>query len=283
MLRSKLMRFSASLALAALLGTVAMPAMAFAGTVRLAGSTSVQPLAQLWAAAYNKAHPGTRVTVVGGGSGAGFTAAKNGSAELGMSSKTQADSDSNALLTPIARDAVAVIVNPKNNVQVLTPDYIKGIYTGKYKTWKQIGAKSKNGFNANHAIVLAGRTGASGTYDYFKSVLLGGSKQSSRTKAYASNGMVRSAVARDKYAIGYISLAYINKSVRGIRIAPAKGKAAVAPTQKLARAGKYKYVRYLYFVNYAAHPRNAETQAFVNYCLSSAGQKIAAAENLPVR
>ena len=95
--------------------------------------------------------------------------------------------------------------------------------------------------------------------------------------------MVRSAVARDPYGVGYLSLAYINKTVRGIRIAPAKGKAAVAPTQACARSGKYKYVRYLYFVNYAAHPRSAEAQAFLNYCLSSAGQKIATSEDLPLR
>jgi phosphate transport system substrate-binding protein len=283
MIRNRFKRISAAIALVAMLATAAAPASAYAGTVRLVGSTSLQPLAQLWATAYHKAHPGTKVTVAGGGSGAGFTAAKNGSAELGMSSKTKADSDSNAQLTPVARDAVAVIVNPKTNVQVLTPDYIKGIFTGKYKTWKQIGGKSSKNFNANHAIVLVGRTGASGTYDYFKTALLGGSKQSSKTKQYASNGMVRSAVARDPYAIGYISLAYINSSVRGIRIAPAAGKSAVAPTQANARAGKYKYVRYLYFVNYSAHPRSSETQAFVNYCLSSAGQKIAAKENLPVR
>lgn len=283
MLRTALKRFSAAVALAAMIGTAVAPAAAYAGTIRLVGSTSLQPLAQTWATAYHKAHPGTKVTVAGGGSGAGFTAAKNGSAELGMSSKTKADSDKNAQLTPVARDAVAVVVNPKTNVQVLTPDYIKGIYTGKYKTWKQIGGKSSKTFNANHAIVLVGRTGASGTYDYFKSTLLGGSKQSSKTKQYASNGMVRSAVARDKYAIGYMSLGYINKSVRGIRIAPAKGKSAVAPTQANARSGKYKYVRYLYFVNYSAHPRSAETQAFVNYCLSSAGQKYASKEYLPVR
>jgi phosphate transport system substrate-binding protein len=282
MLRTKLMKFSATLALAAMLANVASPAVAFAGTVRLVGSTSVQPLAQLWASAYHKAHPGTNVTVAGGGSGAGFTAAKNGSADLGMSSKTKADSDTNAQLTPVARDAVAVIINPKSNVKVLTIQQIQGIFTGKYKTWKQVGGKTHGKFNANHAIDLVGRTGASGTYDYFKSVMLGGKSQSSKTKAYASNGMVRSAVGRDQYAIGYISLAYINSSVRGIKIAPATGKASVAPTQALARSGKYLYVRYLYFVNYAAHPRSAEAQAFLNYCLSSSGQKLATSENLPL-
>jgi phosphate transport system substrate-binding protein len=285
MIRTKFLRAASAVALVAMLSSVAAPSLAMAGTVRLAGSTSLQPLAQLWATAYHKAHPGTSVTVAAGGSGAGFSSAKAGSVNFGMSSKTKADSDSAAQLTPVARDAVGVIVNPKNNVQVLTPAYIKGIYTGKYKTWAQVGGKSRAGFNANHAIVLDGRTGASGTYDYFKTALLGGTNQSSKTKQYASNGMVRSAVARDPYGIGYVSIAYINKTVKGIRIAPAAGKAAVAPTQALARSGKYPYVRYLYFVNYASHPVAAGSEAdlFRKYCLSSAGQKIAAAENLPVR
>jgi len=281
MLRNKLMRVGTTLALAAMIGT-AVPASAMASTVKLAGSTSLQPLAQLWATAFHKANPSISVSVAGGGSGAGFSAAKSGSVDIGMSSKTVADSDSAAQLTPVARDAVAVIVNPKNNVRVLTPDIIKGIYTGKYKTWKSVGGKTHGKFNANHAIVLDGRTGASGTYDYFKTSILGGTSQSKKTKTYASNGMVRSAVSRDPYGIGYLSLAYINKSVMGIAIAPAAGKKGIAPTKSNSLSGKYPYVRYLYFVNYAAHARSSAAQAFVNYCLSSKGQKIAASEDLPL-
>jgi phosphate transport system substrate-binding protein len=93
---------------------------------------------------------------------------------------------------------------------------------------------------------------------------------------YASNGMVRSAVARDPYAIGYVGMAFVNRTVAGIRIDKK------APTKYNALHGIYPHVRYLYFVNYAAHPMNAEAQAFVNYTRSSAGQKIAAKEYLPL-
>ena len=275
MLRPKLMRATAAIAAAAILTTFAAPAMAFAGTVKLAGSTSLQPLAQQWAVAYHRAHPGTSVVVAGGGSGAGFTAAQTGSADIGMSSKSAADSDANAQLTAVARDAVAIVVNPKCNVRSLTQAQVRGIFTGQYKTWKQVGGKSKKGFNANHAIDLAGRTGSSGTYDFFKTSVLLGVRQSARTRQYATSGMVRSAVARDAYGIGYVSFAYINRTIIGVGIAPASGKKSIGPSAKNVRAGTYPWWRYLYFVNYPAHSRSAEANAFLAYCLSSAGQKIA--------
>ena len=283
MLRTKIMRATAAVTLAVLMSATAAPAIAMAGTVKLAGSTSLQPLAQQWAVAYHRAYPGTNVVVAGGGSGAGFTSAGNGSVDIGMSSKTAADSDKSAQLTAVARDAVGVIVNPKTNIRSLTADQIKGIFTGKYTTWKSIGGKSKKGFNANHAIVLAGRTGASGTYDFFKTAFLASGRQSARTKMYASSGMVRAAVARDPYAIGYVSMAYINRSVIGVGIAPSRGAKSIGPTAKNARAGRYPYSRYLYFVNYGGHPLGAEARDFTAWCLSSAGQRIANVEYLSLR
>ena len=268
MIRSKLMRAAATVALLAVTATVATPALAVAGTVRLAGSTTVQPLAQAWANAYHTAHPGTSVVVAGGGSGAGFKAAKAGTA-IGMSSRAKTASDGDAVMTPIARDALAIVVNPNNPVRNLTPEQVRGIYTGKYTKWSQVGAKKTKKFNPKKAIVLAGRTGSSGTYEYFKADVLGGTRQSKRTKGYASNGMVRSKVAADKYAVGYVGMAFINKKVRSVRINN------VSPTKANALAGTYPWVRELYFVNYPAFPVTGEAKSFVDFCLSPAGQAIA--------
>jgi phosphate transport system substrate-binding protein len=282
MIRSKIMRLAATAALVAITATVSTPAMAMAGTVRLSGSTTVQPLAQAWANAYHATHSGTSVTVAGGGSGAGFTDASKGVVNFGMSSRVKAASDENkngagaVIMTPVARDAMAIIVNPNNNVRSLTAAQVKGIYTGQYKTWKQVGGKTSKKFNAKKAIVLAGRTGSSGTYEYFKADVLGGTRQSKRTKGYASNGMVRSKVASDKYAIGYVGMAFINSKVRAVRID------TVSPTKANALAGRYRWVRDLYFVNYAKYPVNAEAQSFLNFCLSPTGQAIAGKTFLPL-
>jgi phosphate transport system substrate-binding protein len=275
MIRSKIMRAAATAALIAVTSTVAMPAMAMAGTVRLSGSTTVQPLAQAWANAFHSSHPGTTVSVSGGGSGTGFKDAAKG-VSIGMSSRVKTASDGAAIMTPVARDAVAIVVNPNNNVRSLTAAQVKGIYTGQYTTWKQVGGKTSKKFNAKKAIVLAGRTGSSGTYEYFKADVLGGTRQSKRTKGYASNGMVRSKVASDKYAIGYVGMAFINKKVAAVRID------TVAPTKANALAGRYRWVRELYFVNYPAYPITGEAKTFVDWCLSPAGQAIAGKTFLPL-
>ncbi len=263
------MRVARGLALVAAVAALAVPQAALASTtVKLAGSTTVQPIAQKWASAYHKLHSSVSLVVAGGGSGAGFTNVDKGMVDIGMSSrdpKPAPSSEANLKTYVVARDAVAVIVNPNNKVRKLTPVQVNDIYTGKITNWKQVGG-------ANKAIVLCGRTGASGTYEFFKERFLNNKRQSSRTKAYASNGMVRSAVARNKYAVGYVSLAYINKSVRGVSIN------GVAPTKANAAAGKYPYVRPLYFLTKGA--ATGETKKFIDWCMSSAGQKIATTEFL---
>lgn len=276
MLRYTSQRVAAFIATGALIASVAAPAIAMAGTIHIDGSTSLQPLAQQWATAYHSSHSGTSIVVAGGGSGVGVSDAGAGKVDIGMSSQLlSAINQSLVTPVPVARDCVAVVVNPKNNVHSLTAAQVYAIYRGTVKTWKQVGGKSHKGFNANHAIDLNGRTGASGTYQFFRTEFLNGLAQSSKTRAYASTGMVRAAVARDAYGIGYISMAYINHTVKGTGIAAKKGAKTVMPTAANVRNGSYPYWRYLYFLRKAGTSWSSETQAFVNWCLGSAGQKIA--------
>ena len=262
----KLNRFGSLLMASALVASLVAPQAAMATTnIKLDGSTTVQPLAQQWAAAYHKKHSSVNVIVAGGGSSVGFSDVTNGHVDIGMTSREPKDTETGFTKYRIARDAVCVAVNPKNSVKKLTPAQIKGIFTGTITNWKSVGGP-------NATIVLCGRTGASGTYSYFKEVFLNGGKQSSRTKQYASNGMVRSGVARTKYAIGYMSVAYLNPTVRGISINN------VAPTKANAASGKYPYVRPLYFLTKGTVP--TAVKAFINWCTSSAGQIIAMKEYL---
>jgi len=260
-------RFSSLLMACFLVVALLVPQAAMAATtIKISGSTTVQPLAQQWAAAYHKLHSDVTVIVAGGGSGVGFTDVRDGKVDIGMSSREpNAGWESSLTKTRVARDAVCVAVNPKNPVKNLTKAQIKSIFTGQITNWKQVGGP-------NAGIVLCGRTGASGTYAYFKETFLGGSRQSARTKQYASNGMVRSAVARTKYAIGYVSVAYVNSTVRGVVTD------GVAPTEANAAAGRYPYVRPLYFLTNG--PATGASKAFIAWCISKAGQNIAAKEYL---
>jgi phosphate transport system substrate-binding protein len=179
---------------------------------------------------------------------------------------------------------------------------VQKIFRGQITNWKQV-----NSHLPSHAIDLVGRTGSSGTYTYFKQMFLtsltdqgqipgvGGApsgtsyKQSSRTRTYASNGIVRSSVIADKYAIGYLSDAYVTKDVKVLNLpAPAyyydsdytmHSTAAslvgkwIVPSTTTALNGTYKYVRPLYYVTVGTPAGNAKT--FIDWCLSSAGQAYA--------
>jgi phosphate transport system substrate-binding protein len=262
----KLNRIGSLLMVCALAAAIFAPQAAMAASIKMSGSTTVQPLAQQFAAAYHKKNPSVVLTVAGGGSSVGFTDVLNGNVAIGMSSREpKAGSESTLKKYRVAKDGLAIVVNPGNPVRKLTKAQIKGIYTGTIKNWKQVGGP-------NATIIPMGRTGASGTYSYFKETLLDGSKQTSRTKQYASNGMVRSGVARTKYGVGYVSVAIVNSSVRAVSVG------GVAPTKSNCSSGKYPYVRPLYFLTKGTP--SATVKAFISWCTGSSGQIIAMKEYL---
>lgn len=250
----------------AMVAAMVVPAFAGATTLKLSGSTTVYPVAQLLATAYKKA-TGTGVTVTGGGSSVGVKDALAGRVDVGMSSRDLKDSEkaSGAVGTVFAKDALTIVVNSKNPVKNLTEAQVRAIYRGEITNWKQVGGQ-------NRRIVLTGRTAASGTYEFFKEAFLLGKRQSSKTRAYASNGMVRSAVKANKGAIGYVSMAYVDKRVKAVKVG------GVTATKANAASGAYKYVRPLYWVTKGA-PSGA-AKSFIDWTKGSAGQKIVKKEFL---
>jgi len=272
---------SAKLRIVAMVATIAMVAAvtpAFAATtLHIDGSTTLQPLAQTWASAY-KAKYGWAITVAGGGSGKGVTDAEAGVVDIGMSSAVKTSSTpSDLVFTPVARDALIIVVNPKNAFYKITQAQVKKIFSGQITNWHQLSSSYPS-----HSIDLVGRTGSSGTYSYFKSAMMSGSKQSSRTRTLASNGMVRSAVAGDRYAIGYLAMAYKNSSVKALNMPHVPGATAgfVVPTKNTALNGSYPYVRDLFFITRGAPAGNART--FINWCLSATGQSYTHSDYLPL-
>lgn len=294
MKRSTRIRIAAAIATVAMVVTAATPA--FALTLKISGSTTVFPLASKWAAVYKASHPGSSITVVGGGSGKGISDVKAGTVSIGMSSRMKQASDgSSVVFTPIARDALTIVVNSKfykkypAYIYRLTAMQVQQIFRGQITNWKQV-----NSHLPSHAIDLVGRTGSSGTYTYFKQMfltngtsqgLIGSTsyKQSARTRTYASNGIVRSTVASDMYAIGYLSEAYVDSTVHALNMqtpahyydldyqvhdTPASQVGHwVVPSTTSAANGSYKYVRPLYFVTVGAPSGDAKT--FIDWCLSS--------------
>lgn len=239
------------------------------GTLKISGSTSVQPLAQDLVAAFKKKNPGVNITVAGGGSSVGIKDAAEGKVNIGNSSRYLKPEEA-AKLTPnvIANDAVVIVVNPANPVKALTSEQVKKIFKGEIVNWKDLGGE-------NAPIILNIRDAASGTGEYFIEHFLGkGNHPAATAKTHASNGLVRQAVSSNKNAIGYLSLGFVDKSVK----APTLD--GIVPSEPNAKNGTYKVVRP--FIMATNGKPQGLTKVFIDFVLSPAGQKIVAQEYIPV-
>lgn len=239
------------------------------GSLKISGSTSVQPLAQDLADTFMKKNPNVQITITGGGSGVGIKDATEGKVNIGNSSRyLKPEEAKNLVPYVIANDAVVVVVNPENPVKALTTEQVKKIFTGEIVNWKDLGG-------ADAPIILNARDAASGTGEYFIEHFLGkGGKLAATAKAHASNGLVRQAVASNKNAIGYLSLGYVDKTVK----APTLD--GIVPSEANAKAGTYKVVRP--FIMATKGDATGMSKLFIEWIQSPAGQKIVAKEYLPV-
>jgi len=235
--------------------------------LQLAGSTTVQPHAEALAKAFQANNSSVQVFVQGGGSSAGVTAVGTGTADIGMSSanlsKSQLSQYPNLKVVPIAVDGIAIIVNPKNPINNLTLSQTRDIFTGNVTNWNQVGGSDAK-------INVVNREEGSGTRDGIQKIVLKGGNFSSGGITQSSTGAVRSYVAGDPNAIGYISFAEVDNSVKALSID------GVAPTYATIANGTYPIQRDLLFVTNGDPSGNAK--AFIDFTLSPAGQAILKAD-----
>ncbi len=238
------------------------------GKLQLAGSTSIQPHAEVLAKAFQQNNSGTQVYVQGGGSSAGIQAVGRGTAEIGMSSRVVKASDLSAYpdLKPvaIAVDGIAIIVNPKNPVSNLTMNQTRDIFTGNITNWKQVGG-------SDATINVINREEGSGTRDGIQTIVLKGGNFSGGV-VQSSTGAVRTAVSQDTNAIGYISSAEVDSSVKAVSID------GTAPTYDNIANRSYKIQRDFYFIT-KGEPTGLAKQ-FLDFTLGSGGQALLKADGL---
>ncbi|MDD7593058.1 MAG: substrate-binding domain-containing protein [Peptoniphilaceae bacterium] len=110
------------------------------GTIRVQGSTSVDPYMQKIEEAYKAIHTGVKFDHTANGSGAGIQAAIDDNADIGMASREvkQEELDQGLTAKAIAIDGICVIVAPENGVATLSMDQIKGIFTGEVRNWEDV-------------------------------------------------------------------------------------------------------------------------------------------------
>jgi len=231
----------------------------------VAGSTSVQPYAEILAEEYMILHPDVVIDIQGGGSSAGIMAAQSGTSDMGMSSRMLTDEESGLWYVEIARDGLALVVNPKNPVKDLTLDQIRDIYTTKISNWSALGGPNKK-------INVITREDGSGTRDAFVKLVMGESNITPRAIVQDSNGAVRQLVSDDPNAIGYISLGLVNDKVKALELG------GIAATRENVINGSYGLSRPFLFV--AKSEPTGKAKEFLDYILSAEGQQILMNEGL---
>jgi phosphate transport system substrate-binding protein len=233
--------------------------------ITVAGSTSVEPFAELLAEEYMLRHPKSHIYVQGGGSTAGIEAVRSRVAHIGMSSRSLTAEEKNLYAVTIARDAISIITHPQNPVQDLSMAQIRQVFSGKIRNWSEVGGHP-------HPIVLVTREEGSGTREAFQKMVMETEEISLESLVQDSNGAIRQVVSSDPNAIGYISLGLVNEKVRALKIS------GVEPTLKNIVYRRYRLVRPFLFV-FNGRPEG-EANSFLEFVLSPEAQELLVKEGL---
>ncbi len=250
---------------------------------KIKGSDIVLPLSQMEAENYMKKNSNTSITVTGGGSGVGLSALLSGTTDIAQSSRKMKIEEKQKLINAgkavkeviIAKDALSVIVNPGNKVSQLTREQIESIFTGKIKNWKEFGGEDME-------IVVYSRETSSGTYEFFKEYVLNKKNFGTTSLLMPATGAIVQSVSQTKGAIGYVGLAYSDKSVKSLKVSYDKGVTFVEANSENAVKMTYPITRPLYYYYLATTEKTVKP--FVDFILSPEGQQLVKVEGyVPVK
>ncbi|MBA3532979.1 MAG: PstS family phosphate ABC transporter substrate-binding protein [Ardenticatenales bacterium] len=243
------------------------------------GSDTLVNVALAWAETYIAQHPDVHISVTGGGSGTGIAAMINGTVDIANASREMKENEIeeaqangiNPVEITVARDAIAVVINPENPVNELTIQQVAAIYTGQITNWSEVGGEDR-------PIVLTSRESNSGTYVYFleEVVRVGADDEeavfSPEALLLPSSEVISLEVARNPNAIGYDGLGYVTAEQKVVAIRPAPGEPAVLPSIDTVNDGTYPISRPLYM--YTPGEPTGAVRAYLDWILGPEGQEI---------
>ena len=241
-----------------------------AANLVVAGSTSVQPYVELLAEEFELLYPGSGIDIQGGGSSAGITAAETGAADIGMSSRWLKRTEENLWSVEIAKDGLAIIINPNNPVTDLSLEQVRDIYSAVITDWSQLGGKQAR-------IHIIAREEGSGTRSAFEEMVMGSGDSAQRITPRAivqnSNGAVRQLVAGDPSSIGFISLGLVDNTVKAVKLG------GVEASRENVMNRSYTLFRPFLFVSKSIPPTGLSME-FIEFILSPKGKELMTQEGL---
>jgi phosphate transport system substrate-binding protein len=248
---------------ALMIGVLALTTVACGGgtttTITESGSTTVQPLADVLAAGFTAENPNVKVVIQGVGSSAGIKAANEGTVDIGASSRDLTASDPTLVTYLLGYDGIAIITNTGNSINGLTKQQVRDIFDGNITNWNQVGG-------ADHQITVICREEGSGTRTSFEGVVMSGNNITKSAILQTSNGALKTAVSGTPYSIGFLSLGYMDSTVKSLTFD------GVSCTAANIKNKTYPVSHPLYFLT--------KTQAtgivkdFIDYCTGAKGQAI---------
>ena len=239
------------------------------GTVNTNGSTSMESVMGYLTEGFKEVQPGITVNYTGSGSGAGVTGAQDGSCDIGLASRDLKDDETGVTQITVAKDGIAIIVNPENPVADLSVEQIAQLATGEITNWSEVGGNDGQ-------VVFIGREAGSGTRDGFESIT-GTEDACKYQNELTSTGEVIANVASNPNAIGYASLSAVDDTVKAITVG------GVAPSEETVLDGSYSIQRNFNFIINESTELSEAAQAFVDWATSAeASDLIAGAGAVPV-
>ena len=235
------------------------------GSIRMAGSTSMEKLANALAECFMEKYPDVNVTVEFLGSGAGIEAVISESADIGNSSRhlKEEEKAKGAVENIVAIDGIAICVDPANRVRGLTKQQLTDIYTGAVTNWSQVGGE-------DFPIVVVGHAAGSGTREAFEE-FLAAEDSCVYANELGSSGAVMARIASTPGAIGYVSLDVADGSVIVLALDN------VEPTAENLKAGNYFLSRPFVMVTKGEIDDQSQLiQTWFDYVLGEEGRAVAA-------
>ncbi|MGL4988961.1 MAG: phosphate ABC transporter substrate-binding protein [Cetobacterium sp.] len=259
-----------------MMGVYSTSAMA-SKVIQVKGSDTIVNVSQYISEEYMGKNKEARIAVTGGGSGVGISSLINGTADIGMASrgikekeiKSAEDKGIKLKEVVIGYDGITVIVNQNNKLENLSHGDLAKIFRGEVINWKELGGDDAK-------IVVLSRDSSSGTHEFFKEHIVreeNTKKDAEYGKAtlyMPSNEAIKQEAKSNKYAIGYIGMGYMDKTVKSLKVD------SIEPSVKNVADKKYPIAREIYW--YVAETQDKTVNGLVDFALSSDGQKVVADE-----